>query len=173
MKLVTRWGLMAYVLAITSVIADQASKRYLVDVFELGQKGRVEFFGPIHLNLLWNRGVSFGILQGVSWGPWLISAFSLTIASILAVWARNAVRPVLAAALGLIMGGAIGNLVDRVRLGAVIDFIDAKDLYFQWIFNIADASISVGVGLLVLDMLLQPKTATATNSPSAPAKDPT
>ncbi|MFO1013309.1 MAG: signal peptidase II [Caulobacteraceae bacterium] len=171
MKLVTRWGVLAYVLALTSLTADQASKRYLVEVFELGQKGRVEFFGPIHLNLLWNRGVSFGILGTVSWGPWVISGFSLLIACILAVWARNAQRPFLAAALGLIMGGAIGNLVDRVRLGAVIDFIDAKDLFFQWIFNIADASITVGVGLLILDMLLQPSGETATNSPPSPAKD--
>jgi signal peptidase II len=64
----------------------------------------------------------------------------------------------------MVMGGAIGNVVDRIRFGAVADFIDVSQLWFPWIFNVADAAISVGIGLLLLDMLLQEKQTTATTA---------
>jgi signal peptidase II len=63
------------------------------------------------------------------------------------------VRPLLATALGLVIGGAIGNLIDRVRFGAVADFLDFSRLYFPWVFNVADSAITIGVLLLILDSL--------------------
>ena len=73
----------------------------------------------------------------------------------LAVWARRTVRALPALALGLIMGGAVGNALDRVRLGAVVDFIDVSGIgVFPWVFNVADSAITVGVALLLLDSLV-------------------
>ena len=78
----------------------------------------------------------------------------------LVVWAHSVRRPLAALALGLVMGGAIGNnLIDRVRLGAVADFLDFTALGFPWVFNLADSAISIGVVLLLLDSFLRPKRA--------------
>jgi signal peptidase II len=86
------------------------------------------------------------------------------VALILAGWARKLTRPRLAVALGLIMGGAVGNLIDRVRFGAVCDFIDFSALYFPWVFNIADSAISIGVVILLLDSFLTPQPSPATEA---------
>ena len=66
-------------------------------------------------------------------------------------------KPLPAAAIGLIMGGAVGNVIDRIRLGVVSDFLDFTQLGFPWVFNVADSAITVGVVLLLLDNLLAPK----------------
>ena len=79
---------------------------------------------------------------------------STAVAVALAVWVRKADRPLLASAIGLIIGGAVGNLIDRIRYGYVVDFIDASGLYFPWVFNVADAAINVGVALLLLDIFV-------------------
>ena len=79
------------------------------------------------------------------------------------MWAARTTRPLMAGALGLVMGGAIGNnLIDRVRYGAVVDFLDFSGIGFKWVFNVADSAITVGVILLLLDSLLtssKPETA--------------
>jgi signal peptidase II len=114
----------------------------------------IPVFGPLNLSMVWNQGVSFGLFRGeADWVRWVLVAFSLGVAVALGVWARRIERPLLGAAIGLIMGGAIGNLIDRVRLGAVADFLDLQALYFPWVFNIADSAITVGVVLLLLDSL--------------------
>ena len=71
-----------------------------------------------------------------------------------AVWLLRAARWTTALAVSLIIGGAVGNLIDRARFGAVVDFLDFSGLYFVWVFNVADAAISVGAVLLLLDQLL-------------------
>jgi signal peptidase II len=111
--------------------------------------------GPLHLTLVHNQGMSFGLLRGSEWSRWLLSLFSAAVVVGLAVWARKAARPLMAAGLGLIIGGAFGNnLIDRIRFGYVVDFIDVSRLYFPWVFNVADSAITVGVGLLLLDSFL-------------------
>lgn len=108
--------------------------------------------GPFNLSMVWNQGVSFGLFRGEQeWVRWALAAFSLGVAIALGVWARRIERPLLGAAVGLVMGGAVGNLVDRVRLGAVADFLDFQSLHFPWVFNIADSAITIGVVLLLLD----------------------
>jgi signal peptidase II len=62
------------------------------------------------------------------------------------------------------MGGAVGNVIDRIRFGAVVDFMDVTSLHFPWVFNVADSAISVGIGVLLLDMLLQDRKETAERS---------
>jgi len=116
-----------------------------------------------HLTSVANVGVSLGLLQaGGELGRWLLVLFSAVVVIALAIWITRMTRLWTALALGLIMGGAIGNnLIDRVRFGAVVDFLDFSRLGFPWVFNLADSAITVGVVLLLLDSLL---------TPSAPAK---
>ena len=80
-------------------------------------------------------------------------------AAALAVWVRRTDRLVLAVAVGLIMGGAVGNVIDRVRFGAVTDFLDFSRLWFPWVFNVADSAITIGVILLLWDSFFPAKTA--------------
>jgi signal peptidase II len=147
-----RSALTAYGIAGAIIAADQISKHWVLEVFKLPLKREVEVLGPFHLSMVWNRGVSFGLFRAeVDWIRWALVGFSVAVAVFLAGWARKVERPLLAAAIGLVMGGAIGNVVDRIRFGAVADFIDFKALYFPWVFNVADSAISIGVLLLLLD----------------------
>jgi signal peptidase II len=168
MKAVTKLGLFAYLLAAVVVALDQASKFWILHVFQLPLKVTTPVAGPFHLTMVWNRGVSFGLLRAdVDMTRWALVAFSIIVSVFLAVWVRRTSRRLTAVALGLVMGGAVGNVVDRIRFGAVADFIDVSRLWFPWIFNVADAAITVGIVLLLLDMLLQDKQGAA----AAPQKD--
>jgi signal peptidase II len=166
MKRVTKLGLFAYVLAAAVVALDQAAKYWILHVFDLPSKASVPVAGPFHLTMVWNRGVSFGLLRAeVDLTRWALAAFSVIVAVFLAVWVRNAVRGLMALALGLVIGGAVGNVIDRIRFGAVADFLDFSRLWFPWIFNVADAAITCGIVLLLVDMLLQDRA-------QAPAREP-
>lgn len=152
---VTKLGWTAYALALLIVVIDQASKHWVLDVFQLPLRQHAAVAGPFSLTMVWNKGVSFGLL----WANhevtrWALAVFSLGVSAMLAVWVRNAARPLLAAALAFIMGGAVGNVIDRIRFGAVADFLDFSPLHFPWVFNVADTAINVGICLLILDMLL-------------------
>jgi signal peptidase II len=160
---VTRPGLYAYLLAVSIVALDQVSKHWVVDIFRLPERGTVDVAGPFHLTFVQNVGVSFGFFgDGAEWSRWGLSAFSLVVAIALAIWARRIERPLVAVSVGLVMGGAVGNLIDRVRFGWVVDFVDFQALRFPWVFNLADSAISVGVALLVLESLFPPRKPAAT-----------
>ena len=106
------------------------------------------------LQMVWNRGVSFGLLKAdQDLARWALVALSLGIAGVFFWWLRTAERRLTAVALGLVIGGALGNVIDRVRFGAVADFLDFNGLWFPWVFNVADASITVGAVLLAVDMV--------------------
>jgi signal peptidase II len=153
-------SLSAYLIAITTIVLDQISKYWILNVFMLPAKGSVLVGGPFSLSMVWNRGVSFGLLRAaVDLARWGLVIFSLLVAVLLAVWARKITRPLLALAVGLIMGGAVGNAIDRARFGAVVDFLDFHQLYFPWVFNVADSAITVGVILLLLDSVLSERRA--------------
>ena len=110
----------------------------------------------LNLVLVWNRGVSFGILnQGSAWIPWLLSTVTVAICFCLFIWLRRVQSKWLAVALGLIIGGALGNLVDRLRFGAVFDFLDVHVGIYHWpAVNVADSAITFGVGMLLIDALI-------------------
>ena len=151
---VTKPGGLAYALAALTIVLDQASKFWILEVFQLPARGSVPVGGPLNLTMVWNQGVSFGLLRADhNLMRWALVLFAVGVSVVLAIWARKAARPLLGAALGLIMGGAVGNVVDRIRFGAVADFIDVSALRFPWIFNIADAAINIGIALLLLDMI--------------------
>lgn len=149
-------AVLTFALAVAVIVADQALKAWLLGPFQLAAKGTAPLLGPIQLTLVQNPGVSFGLFRAdQDIVRWLLAAFSALVAVVLGVWAMRVNRPLLAAALGLIMGGAVGNLIDRVRWGTVVDFIDVHELMFPWVFNVADSAITIGVVLLLLDSLRQ------------------
>ncbi|MBV9994639.1 MAG: signal peptidase II [Caulobacteraceae bacterium] len=151
----SRLAPLAYGLAVLVIALDQLLKYWVLEIYRLPERAAPTILGPLKLSMVWNRGVSFGFLNlGTDWTRWALSGFSIAVATALAVWARRVERPLLAMALGLVMGGAIGNVIDRIRFGAVTDFIDFSRLYFPWVFNIADSAITVGVVLILGDSLI-------------------
>jgi len=131
---------------------DQATKA-LALAFLADQTIAVTPF--LNLVLVWNRGVSFGMLAGLGGrGPWLLTGLALLVAAILIVWLCREQRVLTGLALGLVIGGAIGNAIDRIRFGAVVDFLDAHLMGYHWpAFNVSDSAIVIGAGLLILDGL--------------------
>jgi signal peptidase II len=135
------WGL-AGALCLAVVIVDQVVKAVIEDQIVLGEK--VDVLGPLKLTLSHNEGVAFG-LAGGSGAP-LVVVTVVALGVVLYLFSRNPARPMMWIATGLLAGGAIGNLIDRIRAGAVTDFIELP----HWPpFNLADCAISVGVVLLV------------------------
>lgn len=152
---ITRQGWIAYAIAAVTVVLDQLSKLWILGLLGREPGASLPLLGPIHLTMVHNYGMSFGLLRDSDWGRWLLIGFSILVVIGLAVWVHKATRPLLAVGIGLIIGGAIGNnLIDRVIYGYVVDFIDVSRLYFPWVFNVADSGISVGVALLLLDSFL-------------------
>ena len=143
-------GLIAAVLVLA---ADQASKWAMLSVLDLPQRGVITLAPELNLAMVWNRGVTFGLLTGFgTWGHLLLAALAICVVIALGVWLRRAETPMAATALGAIAGGAIGNVIDRLRFGAVVDFIDAHLGNWHWyVFNVADAAIVCGVIALVID----------------------
>ncbi len=157
---VSRLGFVAYGITVAVVVLDQLSKAWILGAANLPALGQIEVLPPyFNLTMVRNPGVSFGLLKAWSGvGIWGLIGFSALVVLALAVWARRIDRLLPAAALGLIMGGAIGNnLIDRVRFGVVTDFLDFTGLHFPWVFNVADSAITVGVILLLIDSVFAPK----------------
>ncbi|MDB5434550.1 MAG: lspA [Phenylobacterium sp.] len=153
---ITKLGWMALVLAALIVVADQATKAWILTGLDLPQLATLKVAGPFYLTMVWNPGVSFGFLQAQhDLVRWALAAFSIAVAIILAVWVRRSERPLFAKEVVIVMGGAVGNVIDRIRFGAVADFVDVSRLHFPWVFNLADSAITIGICLLLLDMLRQ------------------
>jgi len=147
-----------YMLAIIG-LADQVSK-WLV----LERMGDVERTIPVtsYLNfvLVWNKGVTFGILSriGQHYMPYILVGIAAAILLLLGRWLWRTQSTLVALALGAIMGGAIGNVIDRLRYGAVADFLDFHYHDYHWYaFNVSDAAIVSGVALLLIDGMVRGK----------------
>ena len=114
---------------------------------------RIEVLSILNFVPVWNRGVSFGLLASDSpYTPWLLGGFALAVSVAMVFWMTRATTHWLVIGLGLIVGGAVGNAIDRALHGAVVDFIDVHWADLHWpAFNIADAAISIGVGFILLD----------------------
>ena len=140
-------------IAVAVFLIDQASKYYVVHVLRLAEVLRIDVLPPyFNLRMAWNEGINFGLLDGT--GPWLLIAVALLI-SVWVVWwvGRGSHRPAAYVAAGLLLGGALGNVVDRVIYGAVADFINMSccGIANPFSFNVADISIFLGaVGLVFL-----------------------
>ena len=147
--------------AVLLFAADQASKWWILEVSRLPELRTVPVLelGPfgLDLSMVWNRGVTFGLLSGD--GPWnhlILALVAAGIALFLLRWLARAETRMVAVALGAVIGGAVGNVVDRLRFGAVVDFVDAHAWGWHWyVFNIADAGIVCGVAALIGDALFR------------------
>jgi len=150
--------------------ADQASKVWAVRNLPLFELREIVpgFFGMVHVR---NTGVAFSLLSTLDprWAqPLLILATVLAMGAVLAYIAFLPCRGTAPVGLGLILGGAIGNLIDRARLGYVVDFLDLYWRNHHWpTFNVADVGISVGVALLLIDMVISPKEPGDASRPAA------
>lgn len=148
---------------------DQASKLWLVFGARLGETGPIAIAPFAEFRLIWNYGISYGLFQQDSAiGRWLLVALAIGAALLMARWLWRTSSWVLAISLGLIIGGAIGNGIDRAWAGAVVDFVHLflPDRSRSWyVFNLADAWIVVGViGLLVDSLRSGPEDATKSGS---------
>ncbi len=147
-----------YYVALTIILLDQATKLVIVEALRVGQ-GIPVIPGFFDIVFVLNPGAAFGFLATLSEGvrsPFFILITVVAVILIVFYHTRFLHADRLASvALGLILGGAIGNLIDRLRYGMVVDFLDFHVSRYHWpSFNVADSAISIGVGLMLLDMLL-------------------
>jgi signal peptidase II len=148
------------VAALVALALDQASKLWLLYVFDLGGRGLVRVTPFFDLWLAWNVGISFGWFQNDSWiAQAVLTAVKAAAVIALAVWMAWSRTMLATIALGLIIGGAIGNAIDRFAYGAVVDFalfhIEIAGKTYNWyVFNLADVAIVAGVAALLYDSLL-------------------
>jgi signal peptidase II len=149
-----RLGVMA---AAITVVLDQASKFWLVRVFDIAQRGTVKLTPFFDLVLAWNQGISFGWFQND--GPTaqiVLMAIKVVAVVVLGIWMARSRTLLATLALGLIIGGAVGNGIDRLAYGAVVDFalfhVRIGENTFNWyVFNLADVAIVAGVAALLYD----------------------
>lgn len=140
-------------------VADQATKHavlYGLDFMSYAEgTKRIEVLPFFDLVLVWNRGISYGLMQaGSDLERWLLVVVSVGLTAALAWWRTQVSEPRLALAIAIIIGGALGNLVDRVVYGAVADFVLLHAFGYNWyVFNVADTAIVLGVALMAWDVI--------------------
>ena len=147
----------AYVTALGIFVADQLSKWVMIGPLALEQVGQIELLPIFNLTWVQNFGISLGLAQAENdTQRWLLVALTGAIALAVAYWIRREDKQGDRLALGLVLGGALGNIVDRVRFGYVVDFLDLHfgEIRPFYVFNVADAAISIGVVILLLRALL-------------------
>ena len=139
-------------LAACITVVDQATKVWALDGWFFPPR-TIEVTSFFNLVAVWNSGISFGFLANHSEAmPYILTGFAIVVSLGLTIWLLRVHSRLLAAGLGLVIGGAVGNVIDRLRFQAVVDFIDLHAVGFHWpTFNVADAAITIGVGLLLLD----------------------
>jgi signal peptidase II len=150
-------SLLGITIAVFVAAADQASKWWITDVLHLQQPGdQIVLLPVLNFSFVQNRGVTFGLFNNLGdRSSVLLTVVALVVVIALWIWLRRAESRLVAIALGAIIGGALSNVVDRLRFGFVVDFIHAHLGAWSWyVFNLADAAIVCGVAALVVDSLL-------------------
>lgn len=153
-----RWLLcLGVMVSLVTLFADQLSKHYVLFVMEMPLREPVPVTGFFNLAMVWNRGVSFGLFaEDGPWRQWKLIALAAVLSAGMLWWLykKVTVRHE-AVAIGMVLGGAVGNVIDRLRFGAVADFLDFHVAGFHWpAFNIADSAICIGVAILLLGGIL-------------------
>lgn len=164
-----RFLVFGLLLALIVLVADQASKNWVL--YELGFINcpaclPVEVTSFFSLTMVWNEGISYGLFPADSANEkYLLIGFSIVMALILTWWLVRADGRWLAAGLGLVVGGAIGNVIDRFLYGAVVDFFHFHGFGYSWyVFNVADAAIVIGVGAILIDAVFMGRAASGTEA---------
>jgi signal peptidase II len=153
--------------AVLSCLVDQAVKLWLIFAFHLGARGAYALMPFIDLVLTWNTGISYGLLQQHGpFGQWALLAVKAAAVALLWIWLSRTGTRLTALGLGLIIGGALGNAIDRFIYGAVADFvlfhIRTASWSFNWyVFNLADVAIVAGVAVLLYESLIGERAAKA------------
>jgi signal peptidase II len=148
-----RWAALA--LAGLVIVLDQATKAWAVDA--LGVEGASRpLLGWLHATLVFNRSNAFGVVPvSGEISRWGLVAFNLIVAAALVWWmARRSRHAASLIAASFLAAGAVGNAVDRIRIGHVVDFLSLSQIGFHWVFNLADVSVDVGIGFLILNILI-------------------
>lgn len=137
-------------IALAVILLDQLSKYYMLNEV-LGDSAVIAVAPVFNLVRAWNTGVSFSMFNNYgSFGAWMLSGVALLIVGFLIYWLKSETNRLAQAALGMIIGGAVGNVIDRVRLGAVFDFLDFHIAESHWpAFNLADSFICIGAAVLI------------------------
>lgn len=144
------------IVALSVVVLDQLSKYWILYEF-LGQNSYVPMSEIFNVVRAWNTGVSFSMLNNYgNLGVWILSALAIVIVLLLVGWLKNEKNRLVQIALGFIMGGALGNVIDRLRFGAVFDFLDFHVNDVHWpAFNLADSFICVGAALIIIHAVVE------------------
>ena len=142
-------------IGLLALFADQLSKWWVLLRLDLPLRGDVAVLPWLDFTMVWNHGVTFGLFQAGSGGGRLtLGLLACAVVVLLVGWMHRTDRRLVAFSLGLIVGGAVGNIIDRLRYGAVVDFIRAHALGHSWyVFNVADSCIVCGIAVLLLDGL--------------------
>ncbi len=146
-------------IAVLAILIDQLVKWAILDGLDIANRPPIEVTPFFNLVMVWNYGVSFGMLAHPgSLVPYFLIAVALVIVGVMVVWLWQCRDRVIALAIGLVIGGALGNVIDRFRFGAVADFFDVHLMGWHWpAFNIADSAIFIGVVILLWDGLIRAK----------------
>ena len=162
-----RFTALGAAVAVAACAVDQALKLWLIFGFKLGQRGAVELAPFVDLVLTWNTGISYGwFKQEGPLGQWALLGVKMLVVALLLVWLARATSRLSAISLGLIVGGALGNAIDRLIHGAVADFVLLHVTTAQWsfdwyVFNFADATIVAGVVGILYESLIGERAAKA------------
>jgi len=141
-------------IALLCTILDQVHKYIMIDIMASRANHPIEVTSFFKLVMVWNPGISFGMFQQIEHPEYILSALALTIVAVLIFWLRSVKHKLECWSLALIIGGAIGNVIDRLHYGAVADFFYFYIDDYHWpAFNIADSAVFIGAVLLILDSL--------------------
>jgi len=153
MRLSGPWSRLGLAVALAVFIVDRVHKGWMLGVYDIAEKGSVKLTPFFDLVLVWNRGISYGLFQqDGGLGRFVLILFTVAVIGALGLWLAAARARLAAIGLGLIIGGAASNLVDRLVYGAVADFFHFHVYGFSWyVFNFADAAIVAGVAGLLYD----------------------
>jgi len=136
------------------MVADQLSKYWILHGLDLPARGSIALLPFLNFTMVWNHGISMGLPIGPALGKWGILVLTGGISAWLLSWLVKTASRVEALSLGLIIGGAIGNIIDRLIYGAVVDFVHLHaGGHSFYVFNLADSAISIGVAILLIDGL--------------------
>lgn len=141
--------------AFVTALLDQLSKWYILARVPEADGGRVPVLPFLDYTLAWNHGVSFSMGSHLAYDKLIFGALAVVVSIALVLWMAKGAKRLILIALGLVTGGAVGNCIDRVRFGAVEDFLYFHVASFDWwpVFNVADSAICVGAALMVFDSL--------------------
>jgi signal peptidase II len=155
LRLWGRFSPLGFVIGVLTLIIDQAHKWWMLNIYRIEAKGEVAITPFLDLVIVWNPGISYGLFpQGSAAGRYILIAIAAAAVGALTAWLASVRSGVGAVGIGLVMGGAIGNAIDRTLYGAVADFFSFHAFGFHWyVFNVADAAIVAGVAGLLYESL--------------------